>query len=298
VSSAKKKLSTLIPRAIEHSPRVFDEQMRLVKRHYNPITMSQLVDCLRDGSALPRRSVVISFDDGYRNNHTMAAPILDRYSMKAIFYVISGAIESQVPPWFCRSHHAFMTTIVSTWRDVETGESISLESVEGRNHARRRFNRRVVRYTDEERKAASDELENSLKVSQPDESATLMMSWDMLRDLGEAGHEIGSHTQSHPNLTQIEAQQVIDEVQVSKKIIEKHMMSPIIHFSYPNPMIQPHWNSDISAVIERACYTTAVTSESGTVNKLSNLFCLPRSAVPSTVEELRWRLDKLFAGFK
>ncbi|MGH3015284.1 MAG: polysaccharide deacetylase family protein [Gaiellaceae bacterium] len=76
-------------------PAVFVRQMRWLKRHgYHAITQRRLFDALMCGRPLPRRPILITFDDGYRDNYVNASPVLARLDMRATAYVISGRISN------------------------------------------------------------------------------------------------------------------------------------------------------------------------------------------------------------
>jgi len=286
----------MVPLSIEHDPREFDAQMKLVCDRYHPMDIESLAKLLESGENPPRGSVVISFDDGYRNNFEFAAPILNKYDILAAFYVITESVKQQVAPWFCETYHVFLSTNIPSWRVPGSVECVSLETREDRDKSRRLFNKCVVSMAAEERRAAIGKLYSDLEVIPHAGSHELMMTWEMLRRLQQDGHTIGSHSFSHPNLTQIGDSDLLREISESKLAIMENTRSSARHFSYPNPIIQPHWTLDVAKALNDAGYTTGVTSGNGTVDKRSNLLVLPRVSAPATVAALRWRLDCLFAG--
>ena len=89
-------------RRLTVSPVVFRHQMRwLTDHHFRAITQRQLFDALMCGSRLPRRRVLITFDDGYRDVYRYAAPVLERRGLPATEYVITGRISG--------GDHSFLT---------------------------------------------------------------------------------------------------------------------------------------------------------------------------------------------
>ncbi len=69
-------------------PEVFESQLRWLRDSgFTVIAMSALVAALRDGAALPAKPVVITFDDGWDNQHRYALPLLEKYGATATFYV-------------------------------------------------------------------------------------------------------------------------------------------------------------------------------------------------------------------
>ncbi|WP_253205916.1 polysaccharide deacetylase family protein [Clostridium estertheticum] len=72
----------------------FDEQMKYLKdNNYYTITLTNLYEYLMNNTPIPRKSVVITFDDGYDNNYTAMFPVLKKYKFKATIFVISSLID-------------------------------------------------------------------------------------------------------------------------------------------------------------------------------------------------------------
>ena len=85
-------------KALTVSPEDFRHQMRWLKRHgYHTITQRSLFNALMCGNDLPRKPIVVTFDDGYRDVYRYAAPVIDRFGMKAISYVITERISGDDP---------------------------------------------------------------------------------------------------------------------------------------------------------------------------------------------------------
>lgn len=76
------------------SERRFFEHMEVLRRHYPALGLSEAVAALRTGRYLGPNVVVITFDDGYADNHDVAAPILGHFGLPATFFVTAGLIET------------------------------------------------------------------------------------------------------------------------------------------------------------------------------------------------------------
>lgn len=71
----------------------FEAQMKYLKDNgYRAITMDQLYDYLQNGTPLPDKPVLITFDDGYEDNYKNALPILQKYGMTATVFMIADSI--------------------------------------------------------------------------------------------------------------------------------------------------------------------------------------------------------------
>jgi peptidoglycan/xylan/chitin deacetylase (PgdA/CDA1 family) len=77
-------------------PALFADQMAYLHQHgYTPITVTQFINArTKEGRALPERSVVLTFDDGFADFFTQALPVLQQYSFTATLYVATGFIGS------------------------------------------------------------------------------------------------------------------------------------------------------------------------------------------------------------
>lgn len=74
----------------------FTAQMRYLSRHgYNTLTLSELSRALDNKIKLPRRSVIITFDDGHLDNYENAFPVLEQYNLKATIFVVSDFIGQE-----------------------------------------------------------------------------------------------------------------------------------------------------------------------------------------------------------
>lgn len=75
------------------TPQEFEEQIRyLSEQGYHSITPDQLMAYLRHGKSLPDKPVLITFDDGYRDNYTNAFPILKKYGFTATIFLVTGLV--------------------------------------------------------------------------------------------------------------------------------------------------------------------------------------------------------------
>lgn len=85
-SSSEEKLNMV-------SPENFAKQMAYLKQHrYNVIPLSAFVQSLKDHTPLPKKSVVITFDDGYEDNYSKAFPILKENNFSATIFVVTDMV--------------------------------------------------------------------------------------------------------------------------------------------------------------------------------------------------------------
>ncbi len=284
-----------IGKGLIHTTAAFREQMELVARRHEPITLDDLVAVAAGARPMPRRGVAIAFDDGYADNYELAAPILDRLGLRAAFYVTVDCIEPERAPWFCRVRHAFGTTARESWRD-DDGRTWHLADPVQRRRAYLRAGESCARRAGQPQDELLMRIERELGVEPFAPPRRLMMTWEQARALRRRGHIVGSHTLTHPNLAQVRREEAFWELGESKRRLEAALGGPVDHFSYPSPSLEPHWNAETVADSATLGYRTAVTCTPGGVAAADPLLHLRRLSAPLDAAEFSWALECAFVG--
>lgn len=87
-------------RDLSVSPALFTAHLdALQTAGYTPISLYDLLGNLTQGATLPAKPVVLTFDDGYRDNYVNALPILQAHRMKATFFIVSDFIDEKRPEY-------------------------------------------------------------------------------------------------------------------------------------------------------------------------------------------------------
>lgn len=75
--------------------KLFEEQLAYIKKHFQPITMEDLLWAYRenDFSSLPERPILLTFDDGYTDHYSVAYPLLKKYGMQGAFFPNGKAVK-------------------------------------------------------------------------------------------------------------------------------------------------------------------------------------------------------------
>lgn len=279
---------------IMHTTKVFTGQMEILARHYAPVSMDDVRDFV-NGKELPPHAVVVTFDDGYTDNLEVAAPILNRIGIPAIFYITVDCVENGTLPWPSRLRYAFFTTKEPAWKESNQASWPLVESPQRE--------RAYLYACDQCAKLAGDPqevfvagVERDLQISAPAYSRKLMMTWDQVRSLAKKGHAIGSHTMTHPNMAYVSRDAAKHELVKSKQQLERMLGAAVPHFSYPCPALTPHWSQQTLEASRDAGYQTAVTTVDGIVHRQDNPLCLRRVRPSKEIEGLRWNLEAAFMG--
>ena len=73
----------------------FISQMEFIKKKCSPLSIDEWVEIRRNNKKIPKYPTIISFDDGFKNNFTVAAPILDKLRIPSVFYITTGSNRYQ-----------------------------------------------------------------------------------------------------------------------------------------------------------------------------------------------------------
>lgn len=270
-------------RRLKHQPKdsifktVFENQIRFIANHYHVLTGDDLREFLGRRSNVPKRSVFITFDDGFENNYTEAFPILKKYGITATFFLTTGHINSNNDLlWFDRLDHVLDTV---SWPKVAKWLS-------PRRFADNTFeNGRIFReWLKKQGKGTRENIISALEKKfgytvQPyrfnDPVAWRMMNWDQVREMSRQGMTIGSHTESHQILSSSIKEEVLNELENSKAHSENQIKKPCWCFSYPNGTEADFRFSDKIA-LKGAGYECAFTQLPGFICSKSDSYALPR----------------------
>ncbi len=262
------------PQLISANCEQFRSQMRHIKQNYDLISVSQLTEFSKGRIKLPKRPLVVTFDDGFDDLYYNAFPILRESGVPASVFVTTRAIDSGDTFWYERLYYSLLK-FSGGWLDVPgTDRSFYLSSKD--RGAQILGVRQVLNFfkgvPNEQREQVLRHWEDSgvlQVIDSNDERLSRPVSWPMLMEMSANGVEVGSHTVSHPILAQTSDQQLVWELNESKRVIEEKLGSPITSIAYPNGLHNDFDDRVIHGVKE-AGYELAFSFVGG-VNKSRSL---------------------------
>ena len=277
----------------------FYRLMQVLRKHYHPLTLEDIVEGLDGRKELPSRSVAITFDDGFEDNYRLAAPIMEEFGIRAAFYLTSGCVEHQTLPWFAKLRYLTNQAKVQS-RLVH--DTLVEKDWQLPHDARNLFLHHACQCACMSWQQQLDRIayvEKMLELQFDDETAPRMMTWEMARDLIQRGHIIGNHTYSHPNVGHISREYQQIEIVESHRLLETRLGQTPKHFSYPHPCLE-HQNDAVSDEMVRFLgYKTIVFTRHGEVELETSPFDLPRVSIGEMpLDELIWNLETTFSGMK
>ncbi len=279
---------------ISHSRACFESQMSTLARRFNPVSIDQVTEFAGEGRSLPRWPVAVTFDDGFADNYETALPILARYGIPAAFYILVNAVDTGMAPWYVRLNFAFRTTTISAWIHPLDGRTFEFGRGDEKNAALNTAWDWGAALTGDAQEQFVRQTEGALQVRAL--ATRLMMNWDQVRAFRKAGHTIGGHTLSHPNLAHVTEVEARAEIRGCKERLEEKLGEPIEHFSYPHPALNPQWNQQTLKITREAGFKSAMLTTPGSVQPGDDPLSLKRTAAGKDPGQLVWRLERAFLG--
>ncbi|MCE9616608.1 MAG: polysaccharide deacetylase family protein [Lentisphaerae bacterium] len=243
------------------SPPRFDEQMRCLKQHAAPCSLDafhrQLSDPHMPTAAPERLPVVVTFDDGHRDNLEHALPVLERHQIPATLYITTGFMDGSATAWWLDLWH---------WLDGRASLSLEGPAMAGswalRTHAERlacydAICRRMVCLPLHEQAILLAALREGRP---PAADRPCFLSPADVRELDR--HPlitIGAHTHRHPALRAESDAVVRDEMQRSQRVLADLLGHPVRHLAFP--FGSPETAAEREFQLAAECgFTTAVTT--------------------------------------
>lgn len=287
------------------SPEFFEEQLQILKQYTNPLSIQELIEDYKNKS-LKKYSVVITFDDGYADNLYIAKPLLEKYSIPAVFYISAGHIDSKREFWWDELERLLL-------KPVDLPDELCL-NMNGKTE--KIILGRASRYSQEEYEfdCVTPMLKNtgsrfsffdlvwkkiySLNRVEKENILSQLAEWSgqnltprethrvltyqELQSLGNNSlFEIGAHGVNHSVFTKITKTVQKDEITGSKNFLYKALNKEIKSFAFPHG----EYTSDSKKIVELAGYSSACTTDGTSFGEDNDLFAIPRFQV------LNWNGD-------
>jgi len=247
------------------SARNFEQQVAFIARHYNPMTVSDMVQGCFGGARLPKHAVAVTVDDGYEDFYHVAWPILKRYKVPATFYVTTGFVDGNLWLWpdqltwilenapapaACLTPFIDGTETVRPPTDPEDQERV--------------FGRLVgylLRIPDGNKHEFLKTLAEHWQICIPEKAPhwARSASWDQLAEMQDEGLEVGGHTVTHPSLSQVSQGQARDEIMGARDALVANLGDAPRSFCYPNGTPEDFVGAQVP-LIQQAGFTGAVVA--------------------------------------
>ena len=255
----------------------FEAHIKFLRKEFDVIQLADINDIL---SGARSRGVLITFDDGYRDNYELAFPVLKAQQTSAVFFVTTGFLDDRNLAWWDE-----ISWMVRESRQPEipanrwTGDAIPLESNrEPAVHTLLKIHKRLPW---DQTPAFRKEIRQLLNVEPcPHEICdATWMTWEMVREMHRSGMEIQAHTVTHPVLANLPVDAQRREIAGSRDRLQAELGHNVTALSYPVGQ-SDSFTQETQAIMEDLGLQFGFSFMKGIGQSgKSNRFALPRMAV-------------------
>jgi peptidoglycan/xylan/chitin deacetylase (PgdA/CDA1 family) len=263
--------------------REFKKQMRHVKKYYSVVTMDEMADRLAQKKNFAVPSIIITFDDGFVNNYTLAYPILKELGLPAMIYLTTGFIGTMKTPWVDDLMEMLSVTKGERlcFPELLGDEVLDIRTRRQKRHAVSRLFQLMLRLDHQRKIQSMNKLAKILRVDDisSDNADRKMLNWQEAIEMSKNNIYFGAHTVTHPTLSKMDLPEAEREIYNSKRAIENRLGNKAKHFAIPNGK-----KEDFSEELKQYCkdigMDTVVSTEPGLASSQSDRYFLKRIIPP------------------
>ncbi|MFC1981444.1 polysaccharide deacetylase family protein [Chloroflexota bacterium] len=264
------------------TPQDFEKQIAYLCQRFEIMRLYELVHCVQKKGGLSKKAVVITFDDGYKDNYIYAYPILKRYNVPATIFLTTGHIGTGNPFWWDKIAYIIKHATQATLKVDELGV-YHLGSSGSRLKAISEIVGGLKKLPQEKKELLIEKLMTKVGVQLPANlGEDYILSWDDAREMSGGSIAFGAHSVTHPILTKLSLRQAEHEIFQSKKDIEEKLNLTVTAFSYPNGKFGD-FNGEIRRILRKSGFTCAVTAIPGMIVPGIDVYELPRIMISRQV---------------
>ena len=259
------------------SPKHFNQHMEILKRYAHPLSIKDMLGLLEEGK-VPPKTVCITIDDGYLDTLVEAKPIIEEHGIPTTVFVVTGQMGEEywwdeIERHFVHSHSS-IDVLDHCAKELDLGNYFKNGVATDRSKTISLIATRMSLLNSINRQQLLEKIRNwsgiDTKNKQP---GVRSLTPAELILLGESKLiEIGSHTETHPVLPKLSAQERKFEMSKSKQVLEEILDKAVDGFSFPNGSFV----RDDPVTVSHCGYRYACISENGLANSFDQKYTLPR----------------------
>ncbi|MDP5132080.1 MAG: polysaccharide deacetylase family protein [Paraglaciecola sp.] len=221
------------PNVFSCTAESFHNQLRFLKQHFKLIDLSELQQLVNNPAAQPKKYALITFDDGYMDNHDVALPILKAEGVSAVFFISVNFVGNNIVPWWDQIawwlRHSKCLKVVIDNKTIPVDLTTTL--------ATEKTIRKVLNALKADSRELNIKLLELYQQLQPSEDVPndckLFMGLPELKKLILNGMSVGSHTCDHHILSHLTAEEQLAELTRSKQQLEHNLGCEVNSLAYP-----------------------------------------------------------------
>ena len=212
--------------------REFEQELDFFLTHYEPLSLEDLLRAVREGQEVPPNSLLLTFDDGYREVHDVAAPILRRKGVPAVFFICPAFLDNRT--LFFRNKASILVDALRG-RSLSRGTQHRLRALLSENGIRSADLPGAIKAVDYHHRSALDaaagvlgvDLDGYLKQQRP------YLSTEQVHALKQSGFAIGAHSLDHPLYRRLPLDEQVRQTRESAAFVKERFGVEYGAFAFP-----------------------------------------------------------------
>jgi peptidoglycan/xylan/chitin deacetylase (PgdA/CDA1 family) len=211
----------------------FTADLDLLVKHYRPVTVDGIIKSLNEQGVLPKRSFLLSFDDGFREVYDIIAPILEKKGIPACFFINPAFIDNKKLFYRCKIsllidellNSKERNSFLPIFQDLPGMENKPVKDIIGFLKTINTSNSSIL---DEMGEKTGFSFDKFLHTKKP------FLTQEQLKSLHKRGFSIGAHSTDHPYFTDISLAEQITQVSDSCRYVNELLAIHDCCFSFPH----------------------------------------------------------------
>jgi peptidoglycan/xylan/chitin deacetylase (PgdA/CDA1 family) len=265
---------------------IFAEQMQWLRDRCDPIAPEALIARAQRPSRF-RPAVLVTFDDGYRDYHDLAYPVLERLGIPAVVFLATSFVDEGGMMWTDQVRLAAENTkkerVKLPWDD---GPAVELPDAAARDAVGTRARAHLKKLPDGERRTAMAALLREL--GDPPARERQMLTWDEVRRTMPLTR-YGGHTHTHPILSRLDGATADREIATCKERIAAETGHAPTLFAYPNGRASDY-TAETQQILRRHGFVLAFSTSEGIADAHSDWMAVKRlpAEAARTLPDFSW----------
>ena len=256
------------------STHVFQTHMQYLAKSCHVLDLQEAIERI-ESHDLPERAVVVTLDDGYRDNYLHVFPVLKQLGITATIFLATGVIGNSRVLWHDHVCRMISQTSARKLNNFGSVGGYALDTREGKRRAQDGVLWFLRSLKNEERMEKIQSLSLELEVPDVTLDSELMLNWSEIKEMYRAGIRFGAHTVTHPILSRLSLDEVVQELRQSKETIEQELQETISTFAYPSGRSQD-FNAEIKEIVKQEGFRCAVSTMAGSNRETDDIFEMKR----------------------
>jgi len=248
-----------------------EQYLVMLSRHYQFVSLHEAVEMVTRKASISPFPLVITFDDGYRNNLEVALPVLKQFNVSPTIFLATGHNSRRMPFWFDRLDYALQHSDIAGRKLSVGGKTIIFRSNNRfdlyRGYKALRVAAKELMRPDSEIIREIEQLTDRLEMESGKSLVNIferdkwssVLTWEEIKLAASDGVEFGSHTVDHVRLALCDAESVRFQLEESRKIVQQYTGRPCRYLCYP----YGSFDRRIMKVARDVGYEAAVTTLPG-----------------------------------